>query len=93
MARRKRSGGRRGRSFGGRAGFGAIIDGGLGGAAASFGARVIGPDYGPAVGLAVAGMWRRNPTLQTLAGVELGASIANRVNVPGLGTGTTGGVL
>ena len=65
-----------------------FIDGGMGGAAASIGARAIGSDYGPAVGLAAVGLWRRNDTLQTMAGVSIGAKLADRINVPGLGAGS-----
>lgn len=90
MAKRKS----RGRSFG-RKGvrFGGLIDGAMGGAAASLGSRAIGADYGPAVGLAAVGLWRRNDTLQTMAGVAIGANLASRVNVPGLGAAPSGGLL
>lgn len=91
MAKRSRKSRSR-RSFGGRS-FNGFIDGGMGGAAASIGARVLGPDYGPAVGLGAVGMWRRNDTLQTMAGVDIGAKLASRVNVPGFSGAAPGGLL
>lgn len=86
MARRKTRTYRRssgGRSFGRGAQTGSIINGALGGAAARFATGYFGHTYGPAVGLGAVGMWRRDATLQTLAGVSIGTALSAGLTLPG----------
>lgn len=89
MARktRRRSGGRRFGGFSG--GMTKATDGVIGGAAARLGAGYLGPTWGPAVGLYVAGTWRKNDTLTTLAGLGVGANLAGSLQLPGM-TGSIG---
>lgn len=93
MARKtRRSGGRRSGGF--RSGMNPAIDGAIGGAAASLGAGYLGPTWGPAAGLYVAGAWRKNQTLQTLAGLSIGAQLASSLQLPGMsGSVGAGGLL
>lgn len=93
MARRRSR-----RSFASRASRGvsknALIDGAMGGAAAALAAGYVGPTYGPAAGLAAVGIWRKNPTLQTMAGASIGAQLAGGLKLPGSSGGLgSGGVL
>lgn len=59
-----------------------IVDGALAGAAANVAARYIGP-WGAPVALAGVGVFRKNPTLQLLAGVSVGNTLAQSINLPG----------
>lgn len=72
----------------------ALINGALGGAGAAIATGYIGPEYGPAAGLAAVGVWRKDPTLQTLAGISIGSKLASRFSLPGAGSmASPGGVL
>lgn len=59
------------------------MDGALGGAAAAIATGYVGPTYGPAAGMAAVGIWRKNATLQTLAGASIGAQLAGKLSLPG----------
>lgn len=80
------------RRFGGIA-QSSIMDGAMAGAAANIAARYVGPTWGPAAGLAAVGVWRKNPTLQLLAGIQAGDSLAGTFNLPGAAAGSSSGVL
>lgn len=91
MARRSRRSGGRARSFGRGFSQGSIVNGALGGAAARIATGYLGPTYGPAAGLAAVGMFRKDNTLQTLAGVSIGSALAANLALPGSGSTTTPG--
>lgn len=93
MARRRSSRRSSSRRFGGVS-QSSILNGAMGGAAANVAARYIGPTYGPAVGLAAVGIFRKEPTLQLMAGVSIGSALANGIALPGAsGSAGSAGVL
>lgn len=65
----------------------ALLDGAIGAAGVGVGTGLLGEQYGPAVGLAAAGAYRRSDTLQVLAGMSIGSRI-----LAGL-SGATGGLI
>jgi hypothetical protein len=67
-----------------------LLAGGIGGVAARVGGN-FNATWGPGVGLAATGLVMKNPTLQTLAGMNLGNAIAGTVMGGGAGTGGSGG--
>lgn len=71
-----------------------ILNGALGGAAATVGAQYLGPTYGPAAGLMAVGWFRKDPVLQTMAGVAIGSQLGGMLSLPGAANpGASGTVL
>lgn len=63
-----------------------LMYGGLGGVAANMAARYMGGTFGAPLGLAAAGAFappEQKTVLHTMAGVQLGAALANQVTLPG----------
>lgn len=75
---------RRARGFMGGGKFGPLVDGVMAGAAAQVGQAFL-PGYGAAGGMAAIGWWRNNPTLMTLAGLNLSRNIPVANFIPGAG--------
>jgi len=67
-----------------------IIDGALGGIAGNIGSKYLG-SWGSALGYLAVGMWRKNSTLSTLGGVNLGAQIGSMIPFIGGNGGTSNG--
>jgi hypothetical protein len=66
-----------------------LLDGVLGGAAGEICMTFAG-DYGQAAGVGLVGWFRNNPTLLTIAGLNVGDNLARMI--PGIGTSAnTGG--
>ncbi len=89
MARRRKYT-RRAKSFAGGAGMKPLIDGAIAGIAAEAGQKFIG-GYGAPLGIAAVGMWRRNATLKTIAGMQLGSLIGDKIPMIGGGGSALGG--
>lgn len=71
----------------------ALLNGAMGGAAASIASGYVGPTYGPALGFAAVGMFRKDQTLQVLAGAALGSQLAANLALPGATRGAAAGGL
>ncbi len=72
---------------------GSFASGALAGVAAGVGANFIGPQWGPAAGLAAVGAFRHDPTLKVLAGVAIGTKLAAMLPGGLAGSVGPGGVL
>ncbi len=88
MARRRYA--RRARRAIGGAGMKPLIDGAIAGIAAEAGQKFIG-GYGAPLGIAAVGMWRRNATLKTIAGMQLGSLIGDKIPMIGGNGSALGG--
>jgi len=74
------------RVYGARGGMKPIMDGVIGGVVAEAGQKVLG-GYGGAIGTIAAGYFRKNATLKTIGGYQLGSMLGDQI--PGIGGGGT----
>ena len=71
-------------------GFKPVIDGAIAGAAGNVASKFLGSYGMPAAAIGI-GIWRKNSTLKTIGGLELGAMLSQNIPFLGNGGGNTGG--